>query len=295
MNGLFAGVPLASAGKQSASNPRQPPLNTAAPTTNRRAIATPKPAAGDANADASTAGSSPASGLGGWGSMFKTALSQVETHLDRYLEIPNPAADTQPHLQSRTPAAPRAIRGTRLPGGSTGPVSLDSLSRPQSRATAAVLVEPPRPASSMARSATPVALANPALTAPPPATATAAAAAATTTTTTTVDVVDEDLDSDLLEAFGVELDLPRSKEQSAARDSKDLQRCVDAEEERANNGGFSNDSSASLPPLEQMTLKAEEIPYIQAELNKLRSAAVPTDPEDMRTTISEYAKRIEDL
>ncbi|KAJ2818130.1 hypothetical protein FBU31_005985, partial [Coemansia sp. 'formosensis'] len=282
MNGLFAGVPLASAGKQSASNPRQPPLNTA-PTTNRRAIATPKAAAG-ANADTSNAGSSPASGLGGWGSMFKTALSQVETHLDRYLEIPNPA-DTQPQLQSRTPAAPRAIRGTRLPGGSTGPVSLDSPSRPQSRATAAALVEPPRPASSMGRSATPVALANPALTAPP---ATAAA-------TTTVDVVDEDLDSDLLEAFGVELELPRSKEQSAARDSKDLQRRVDAEEERANNGGFSNDSSASLPPLEQMTLKAEEIPYIQAELNKLRSAAVPTDPEDMRTTISEYTKRIEDL
>ncbi|KAJ2355996.1 hypothetical protein H4S02_012826, partial [Coemansia sp. RSA 2611] len=44
-----------------------------------------------------------------------------------------------------------------------------------------------------------------------------------------------------------------------------------------------------------MTLKAEEIPYIQAELTKLRSAVLPTNPDDMRSTISEYAKRIEDL
>ncbi|KAJ2866965.1 hypothetical protein GGH94_001132 [Coemansia aciculifera] len=212
--------------------------------------------------------------------MFKTALSQVETHLDRYLEIPNPA-DTQPQLQSRAPAAPRAIRGTRLPGGATGPVSLDSVSRPQSRATAAVVIEP-RPASSMGRSATPVAVANPALTTAPP-------------SAVAVDVVDEDLDSDLLEAFGVELEQPSSKEQSVARGSKELQRRLDADEERANNGGISSDSTTSLPPLEQITLRAEEIPYIQAELTKLRSAALPTNPEDMRTTISEYAKRIEDL
>ncbi|KAJ2249264.1 hypothetical protein GGI13_004351 [Coemansia sp. RSA 455] len=267
MNGLFGGVPIGPAGKQSGSASRQPPASNAAAGANRKTTG-----------DTSNAGSSPASGLGGWGSMFKTALSQVETHLDRYLEIPNPA-DTQPQLQSRSrsPAAPRAIRGTRLPGGATGPVSLDSVSRPQSRATAAVVVEP-RPASSMGRSATPVSVNNSASTTAPPA---------------TVDVVDEDLDSDLLEAFGVELDQPSSKEQaSVARGSKELQRRLDADEDQANSSG---DSTDSLAALEQITLKAEEIPYIQAELSKLRSATLPTDAEGMRATISEYAKRIEDL
>ncbi|KAJ2064215.1 hypothetical protein GGI17_001100 [Coemansia sp. S146] len=273
MNGLFGGVPIGPAGKQSASAARQPPPSSTAAATNRR------PAG-----DTSNAGSSPASGLGGWGNMFKTALSQVETHLDRYLEIPNPT-DTQPQPQSRAPAAPRAIRGARLPGGATGPASLDSVSRPQSRATAAVAIEP-RPASSMGRSATPVSVANPALTTVPPPPPPPPPA---------VDVVDEDLDSDLLEAFGVELDQPGSREQSVARGSKELQRRLDADEERANSGGISSDSTTSLPPLEQITLKAEEIPYIQAELTKLRSAVLPTNPEDMRTTISEYAKRIEDL
>ncbi|KAJ2099906.1 TATA element modulatory factor 1, partial [Coemansia sp. RSA 922] len=267
MNGLFGGVPIGPAGKQSGSASRQPPASNAA--ANRKTTG-----------DTSNAGSSPASGLGGWGNMFKTALSQVETHLDRYLEIPNPA-DTQPQLQSRSrsPAAPRAIRGTRLPGGATAPVSLDSVSRPQSRATAAVVVEP-RPASSMGRSATPVSANNSASTTVPPPSA-------------TVDVVDEDLDSDLLEAFGVELDQPSSKEQSSvARGSKEIQRRLDADEDQANSSG---DSTDSLAALEQITLKAEEIPYIQAELSKLRSATLPTDAEGMRATISEYAKRIEDL
>ncbi|KAJ2400801.1 hypothetical protein GGI10_006165, partial [Coemansia sp. RSA 2530] len=184
--------------------------------------------------------------------MFKTALSQVETHLDRYLEIPNPAdAQSQPQPQSRAPVAPRAIRGARLPGGAAGPVLLESASRPQSRAKAAATV-PPRPASSMGRSATPLAAAadNPALAAAPPTTAAAAAAAPT--------VVDEDLDSDLLEAFGVELEQPSSSDQPVARN--------------INSAAISSDSTASLPALEQMTLKAEEIPYIQAELTKLRSA-----------------------
>ncbi|KAJ2684684.1 hypothetical protein IWW39_004751 [Coemansia spiralis] len=206
--------------------------------------------------------------------MFKTALSQVETHLDRYLEIPNPAdAQSQSQSQSRAPAAPRAIRGARLPGGAAGPALLESASRPQSRAKAAATV-PPRPASSMGRSATPLAAAadNPALAAVPP--TTAAAAAAPT-------VVDEDLDSDLLEAFGVELEQPSSNDQPVARNT--------------NSGAISSDSTASLPALEQMTLKAEEIPYIQAELTKLRSAVLPTNPDDMRSTIGEYAKRIEDL
>ncbi|KAJ2443626.1 hypothetical protein GGF42_006566 [Coemansia sp. RSA 2424] len=138
----------------------------------------------------------------------------------------------------------------------------------------------------------------------------AAAIGANPAAAATVEVVNDDLDSDLLEAFGVELDqsspapsssLATTKERFNDR-SKELPRRIDVvgvaeapTTEPPSPAEQSNNSGSDSTALESIILKVDDSPYIQAELKKLRSAAVPTNPEDMRTTIGEYAKRIEDL
>ncbi|KAJ1846489.1 hypothetical protein LPJ57_009010, partial [Coemansia sp. RSA 486] len=84
-------------------------------------------------------------GLGSWGSMFKSALNQVETHLDRYLELPADSASpggARTQTQTHTRLQANSQTNLRQP-----PRSSSSLSTPRAR-------QPPAAAAAAATAAT---------------------------------------------------------------------------------------------------------------------------------------------
>ncbi|KAJ2803122.1 TATA element modulatory factor 1, partial [Coemansia guatemalensis] len=262
MNGLFGGNLQSGAARQSAATRSVGNSGTATP---------------------SDKGSPGAGGLGGWGNMFKSALNQMETHLDRYLESPN---EGLPADGRQRPLPPRSGRGSRAP-------------RQQPRGS------PPNTTQS-AESVVPVAATRPAITSAAssqrlrnlsdtpqkrPGTPLRGDTSAQQFPRDTVDVREDDMDADLLDAFGVDLDDAQpaaTGEKSQGISPTQKKEPVAATYDQSNSiGTVATPSTAAGSPRE-----STDNPYIQDELKKLRDAAIPTDPGEMRRIIDEYRKRI---
>ncbi|KAJ2384886.1 hypothetical protein GGI05_004863, partial [Coemansia sp. RSA 2603] len=118
MNSFFGGTPLGPSRSSTPAPAGSPPGRPASQAETAGAASNGKP-------------------LGAWGSMFKSALSQVETHLDRYLDLPADAAaqqqarKAQPPLRSTTPVAVPAS-GKAVGAGVRRSASRSSLPRSSS-------------------------------------------------------------------------------------------------------------------------------------------------------------------
>ncbi|KAJ2354835.1 hypothetical protein GGF43_003036 [Coemansia sp. RSA 2618] len=286
MNSLFGGGPAGAGRPAGAPNKPKPTSNLAAPVN-----------------DSSASGAT--TGLGGWGGMFKSALNQMESHLDRYLELPNEGQPADPRQQQqqrqRQPGQPpRASSRQRTGAALSGRAA-------ESKTTAARAVA--ADVSGLRSSASSGSLLR-----------RTSAGRAQTPLRDSVDVGEHSMSSDLLDAFGVELDdtrpasaadtiqrvrsddaiervsSPASLNTTAAASSSarnEFEAPVDRDSEP---GGSLADcaSVVSAATPEPADAKADN-PYIQAELKKLRETPIPTTPDDMRTLIEEYRNRIEAL
>ncbi|KAJ1773126.1 hypothetical protein IW140_001094 [Coemansia sp. RSA 1813] len=327
MNSLFGGGPLGT-NKQLAtsSNSNNANVNGAS-----------------SNSSAKTAG---AGGVGGWGNMFKSALNQVETHLDRYLEIQNEAGTVSvaaAGTRTRQLAHSRSMRSLRQ---STDPRIASTAGSSSSLRDDSSSV-PPR-AQSRASRGTPGSDIDAALSPTSPLSKSGFQPATSHLSRSVddarvrpdnaarekaVDVQEDDMDSNLLDAFGIELegdtDTPRQSDniakgkaeaaqthvQSAAADADTLDGAQLKGKEvqpdtAASNHCQSTHTSQSQPSTsttqatdaniaknsaDSAPKAIAENPYIQEELRKLRMSTIPDKPEDMRTVIEEYGKRIEAL
>ncbi|KAJ2307708.1 TATA element modulatory factor 1 [Coemansia sp. RSA 2705] len=297
MNNLFGGGPPG-AGRQSGSAADKPGTATGS-----------RVPAGDAS-------SSGSAGLGGWGNMFKSALNQMESHLDRYLELPNDAQPHDPRQRQRHVPSARSTSSARLQSGSpsrpssvqpqTGAAAADSKATEYKTAVArAVASDTPSLRSSA--SASNLQQKSDGLQRKG-STALRGATRTQTPLRDTMNVREDDVSSELLDAFGVDLDdaqrtqsddaiehtaSPAAQGPAAARPKPENEfESVEPNGARLDSVDAAAAAAAEAPePVEQQT----DSPYIQAELKKLREAAVPLEPEAMRSTIDEYRQRIEAL
>ncbi|KAJ2667438.1 TATA element modulatory factor 1 [Coemansia sp. RSA 1199] len=276
MNSLFGGGP-AGAGRPASGAGK--PISKTAGNTNAKSSAT-------ANDDTSASPST-----GGWGGMFKSALNQMESHLDRYLELP----------QDGQPSSQRVRQPSQPPRSSSRQASIASASRGADSSPASVSrLRSTASSSSLARKAVSV-------------------RGTERAHTPLRDTVDEDVSTDLLDAFGVELDDERplsvadnvqrvkSSDDVVDRISSPLSQPPAATPPQHNEFDAPSDRDIELSdtriddtstvpaatpePIETNT----DNPYIQAELKKLREATVPSTPDDMKRVIQEHSKRIEAL
>ncbi|KAJ2614590.1 hypothetical protein EV177_001990 [Coemansia sp. RSA 1804] len=327
MNSLFGGGPLG-AGKQlpgSNSSPANRASGSDGNSSNAKANAT-------TNTKSSTNANTPASsGIGGWGSMFKSALNQVETHLDRYLEVQHEAGavSTMPAgPRNRQLAHARSMRSLRQsadssvsakPTGASGDGDLDAgLSSASPPARGAKQAIAPLQSRSVDD---------------------ARARPNSSAQGRVVDVQEDDMDSNLLDAFGIELEgntETRGKTsvaadggfgreqahtkstlsdadtpavaglQSKARDAQvdagvrgDAQgtRSVQSRPDGGSEASSTLDSDSTIAKnnVGATAPPSAENPYIQEELRKLRAASIPENTEGMHSMIEGYSKRIESL
>ncbi|KAJ2234232.1 hypothetical protein IWW45_003570 [Coemansia sp. RSA 485] len=274
MNSFFGGSPLgASRSSTPASNKATASSNAAPPST--------------ASASASSAPiTSPAAasggGLGSWGSMFKSALNQVETHLDRYLELPADSASpggarTQANSQTNLRQPPRSSSSLSTPRARQPPAAAAAAA---TAATAAVPIPNSAPRQkqqllreegrSLSRSLSQASLSR---SGPGLARSNSSRAAGDARET----AGDDGLDASLLDAFGVELD---NEPQTGAKPTP---------------SDTAAPASAPAPAPSSAAAAVTDNAYIQAELRKLRSTAVPSSPDEMRAMIDAFSKRIEAL
>ncbi|KAJ2554800.1 hypothetical protein EV175_002472 [Coemansia sp. RSA 1933] len=139
----------------------------------------------------------------------------------------------------------------------------------------------------------------------------------TTANDKVVDVQEDSMDSNLLDAFGIELEEDASTPQKGdkAADSKggtvqtssesetkgkEIQpdfatsnRSLDTRDGQKQQSASVADTGTSIEA-SHITHNTDN-PYIQEELRKLHAASVPDKPEDMRAMIADYGKRIEAL
>ncbi|KAJ2674919.1 hypothetical protein IWW42_001421 [Coemansia sp. RSA 1085] len=245
-----------------------------------------KPGAGTASKEA--AGSSNSAGFGGFGSMFKTALNQMESHLDRYLEFPNEA---QPGDSRQQRASPR-----RRQAGSEAGRAAES---PKATRLASVEKSRLRPSASSGSLRRQASVASQIRT-----------ERAQTPLRDTVSVDESDISSDLLDAFGVELEDSRSEvsadQPQRAKSEESLEHVslsaslqqVPVPEPPGAESPAEQNKPEAVEDGDNVQSKADASannPYIQAELKKLREAPVPANAQDMQQAIEEYRKRIADL
>ncbi|KAJ2161283.1 hypothetical protein GGF46_001625 [Coemansia sp. RSA 552] len=257
-------------------------------------VGAPRPPPGSQAAGAAPGSSG--SGLGAWGSMFKSALNQMETHLDRYLEIPD--GQQPPNARPPPRSASRSALRSATPTTSRPATPARRTPTPLSRKPSSALQHESRKAA--------------------PAQSTASGSARDG---------EEDMDADLLDAFGVDLDdsqsAPATERPRRSADTNDFaisaRTASPAPRSQAatpirrgdSNGTESSGSQASseapeapaeAPQTERPLVEkpqAEkpqaENPYIQAELKKLRAAEIPAGADGMRQMIEEQRRRIEAL
>ncbi|KAI9502933.1 TATA element modulatory factor 1 TATA binding-domain-containing protein [Coemansia spiralis] len=329
MNSLFGGVPLG-AGKQTSNSGSDTNNNTT--TTN--------------NGNGKNTPSATGGGLGGWGSMFKNALNQVETHLDRYLELPNEpgAVSGAASVRTRQLSHSRSMRSLRQPpdsrsarpaGSSNTPKDDDAgASRPHSR-----IAQSGDTAADSDSALSPTASLNAKLSHP-----------FTSQMSRSVDdarvrshsaqkqaetTQGDDIDSNLLDAFGIDLDdgqkpppqdivkmgakqsieSPQKPTSSSTHGASSLTKGVDEDRniddasgeseetaqadqtQIATNGAATLNTDTSMTKQTPATAAQSSVdnPYIQEELRKLREAQIPGSPEKMRAVIEQYSQRIEAL
>ncbi|KAJ2456016.1 hypothetical protein EV183_000359 [Coemansia sp. RSA 2336] len=242
---------------------------------------------GSSTAAKEAAGSSNSAGFSGFGSMFKTALNQVESHLDRYLEFPNEAQSGDQRQQRVSPRRQQA--GAEAGRAAESPKSTRLASVEKSR------LRPSASSGSLRRQASVASRVR--------------TERAQTPLRDSIGVNEGDISSDLLDAFGVEL------EDSKPATSIDQTQRAKSEENlghvslSASLQQMSESSAAESPAEQSQPGKVEDSdsvqseatdakadnPYIQAELKKLREAPIPTNAQEMQQVIEEYRKRIEDL
>ncbi|KAJ2398102.1 hypothetical protein GGI23_003309, partial [Coemansia sp. RSA 2559] len=271
--------------------------------------------------------------------MFKSALNQVETHLDRYLEIQNEAGTvpvSAASTRARQLAHSRSMRSLRQPAdiraestaNSPGSLRDDSSivpPRAQSRAsrgTAGSDLDPPlSPTSPLSRAEAQTTVSSLMSRSVDDARMRPNNAARGKV----VDVQDDDMDSNLLDAFGIELeehtllsrqcekavdgndDAKQALSQSAATDTvvsggappkgkETLPNTVANDRSQSTPDGQSQAEASATPVTKDMADRTAQAsadnPYIQEELRKLRSASIPDKPQDMRAMIEDYGKRI---
>ncbi|KAJ1731445.1 hypothetical protein LPJ61_002530 [Coemansia biformis] len=258
--------------------------------------------AGPAAAPGEGAAASGSAGRGGWGTLFKSALNQMETHLDRYLEIPNeghPGDDRrrQQQQQQRQHQPPRAARNVHeqpRAQQSTSLVSSPPAAIPDRHSQRAV-------ASSDGLQRKPsVALRNADKQQQQQQPGLAAAASS-----------ENDMNASLLDAFGIDLDggsAPVAAQPRQAADPVSAERPASPvprssagtpapahPEELVADCGMRTGHPDSAARQESTSEAEADNPYIQEELKKLRAALIPSNPDDMRKMIDEYARRIEAL
>ncbi|KAJ2081073.1 hypothetical protein H4R24_002599 [Coemansia sp. RSA 988] len=222
-------------------------------------------------------------GVGGWGNMFKSALNQMETHLDRYLDSPNeglPADGRQRPLPLRSGRSPRAMR--QQPHGSSSNTTQSAeyvmpIGTARPATTSAASSQRPRNLSDMPQNR--------------PATPLQSDTNSRQSHIDAVDVREDDMDADLLDAFGVDLNDANSAasgEGSQRVSSMQPKEPAPSKYEQSNSIG-----TVATPSIEPGSPhQTTDNPYIQDELKKLRDAVIPNDPVEMRRTIDEYRKRI---
>ncbi|KAJ1889779.1 hypothetical protein LPJ66_007852, partial [Kickxella alabastrina] len=271
------------------------------------------------NGASGTTTNSSNNGGGGWGSMFKSALNQVETHLDRYLELPNEGGppNARGAVAGRQPARSTTPR-PRQPTTATTTASanpLDIISGPAkqtgngSRSHSQSRVNIPRDISGTSGNG----IATPGL----GSYTSVSDLGSRQKSTVVVDIKDnsadaEGLDANLLDIFGVKLSQGQkpkvpgasavgspapaasglSRQHSLARGSMELQQRIETHNEFES---VTTPTTTTNTTPEPAPAAKVDNPYIQAELRKLRAAEIPTGPEDMRAMIEDYAKRIEAL
>ncbi|KAJ2761039.1 hypothetical protein H4S06_001415 [Coemansia sp. BCRC 34490] len=330
MNSLFGGGPLG-AGKQlpgSNSSPANRASGSDGNSSNTKANAT-------TNAKASTNANAPASsGIGGWGSMFKSALNQVETHLDRYLEVQHETGAVSTMSagpRNRQLAHARSMRSLRQSADSSAPAKPAGLPGASSDGDLdAGLSSASPPARGAKQPIAPLQSRS---------VDDARVRPNSSAQGRVVDVQEDDMDSNLLDAFGIELEgntetrgktsvaadggfgreQARTKStlsdadtpavaglQSKARDTPiDPRVRGDAQGTRSvqswpDGGSEASSTLESDPTIAKNNVGATappsaENPYIQEELRKLRAASIPENTEGMRSVIEDYSKRIESL
>ncbi|KAJ2617809.1 hypothetical protein H4S08_000189 [Coemansia sp. RSA 1365] len=228
-------------------------------------------------------GSPSTSSVGGWGNMFKSALNQMETHLDRYLESPNEGLSVDGRQRPLLQRSARGARASRQqlrgssPGTTQSTESLVSVASTRTPTTSAASNQYPQNLSdiSQKKAGTPL----------------RSDANVQQTIRDAVDVREDDMDADLLDAFGVDL----SDTQSTAPEEKSQNDLPTQRKDPASTTyDQSNSSSIVATPntAPESPYESTDNPYIRDELNKLRVAIIPTDPGEMRRIIDEYRKRI---
>ncbi|KAJ2634268.1 hypothetical protein GGF40_004306 [Coemansia sp. RSA 1286] len=290
MNSFFGGSPLGASRSSTPASNKATASSNAAPPSTASASASSAPIASPAAASGG--------GLGSWGSMFKSALNQVETHLDRYLELPADSASpggARTQTQTHTRLQANSQTNLRQP-----PRSSSSLSTPRARqpsaaaaaataATAAVPIPNSAPRQkqqllreegrSLSRSLSQASLSR---SGPGLARSNSSRAAGDARET----AGNDGLDASLLDAFGVELD---NEPQTGAKPTP---------------SDTAAPASAPAPAPSSAAAAVTDNAYIQAELrklrstavpSKLRSTAVPSSPDEMRAMIDAFSKRIEAL
>ncbi|KAJ2659906.1 hypothetical protein IWW48_003201 [Coemansia sp. RSA 1200] len=287
------------------------------------------------NAKSSTNANAPASsGIGGWGSMFKSALNQVETHLDRYLEVQHETSAVSTMsagARNRQLAHARSMRSLRQSADSSvsaKPIGLPGASGDGDLDAGLSSASPPARGAKQAITPLQSRSVDDARVRPN-----------SSAQGRVVDVQEDDMDSNLLDAFGIELEgstETRGKTsvaadggfgreqthtksilsdadtpvvaslQSKARDTQiDAGVRDDAQGTRAvqlrPDGGseasstLDSDSTIAKNNVDAAAPPSAENPYIQEELRKLRAASIPENTEGMRSMIEDYSRRIESL
>ncbi|KAJ1957951.1 hypothetical protein EC988_000567 [Linderina pennispora] len=229
--------------------------------------------------------------------MFKNAINQMETQLDKYLEIPTNEAG-----QIR----PVAGRGRGARGGYVGSRQTHAGRQVERKnATGASPLDSPRPQSRMSnasgggsRSATPRPVnaseqKNPAV----------EPAVAAKQSKNELQPDAEELDADLFDAFGIAADDgQQTNGKSVDRDvggNEFEHKTTGTHEPQAVEGSTAASSRTSSDVHEHAPTTATnskvENPYIQAELKRLRTAPIPDQPAEMRALIEERNKKVEAL
>ncbi|KAJ1951098.1 hypothetical protein FBU59_000357 [Linderina macrospora] len=305
MNSLFGGGPM--------GTPKQPG-NT-----------------GKSNTPAAvTAANNKQANASGWGNMFKNAINQMETHLDKYLEIPSSEAG-----QIR----PVAGRGRGARGGYVGSRQTHAGRQVERKnATGASPLDSPRSQSRMSnasgsgsRSATP----RPGI-ASEPRHSTAEAVDVSRQSARETKAGAEELDTELFDAFGIAVDddqqtkgksvdksisgneferkpTPVQETQAAeeiaavsSRASSDMHGDAQTTATSSQNGSqglevsepasaHGSDAASNADLADSAADSKAENPFIQAELKKLRTTPIPDKPGEMRALIEERNKKVEAL
>ncbi|KAJ2600791.1 hypothetical protein H4R99_003214 [Coemansia sp. RSA 1722] len=278
MNSFFGGSPLGASRSSTPASNKATASSNAAPPSTASASASSAPIASPAAASGG--------GLGSWGSMFKSALNQVETHLDRYLELPADSASPggartqansqtnlrQPPRSSSSLSTPRARQPSAAAAAATAATAAVPIPNSAPRQKQQLLREEGR---SLSRSLSQASLSR---SGPGLARSNSSRAAGDARET----AGNDGLDASLLDAFGVELD---NEPQTGAKPTP---------------SDTAAPASAPAPapapaPSSAAAAAVTDNAYIQAELRKLRSTAVPSSPDEMRAMIDAFSKRIEAL